>query len=70
MPVAGEPAFLDRTDELAKLDVLAAYLAGDRPRPARYCFSPGGFTRQLSAAARRDPELTPELGPQPRGVGS
>src|SRR6185312_7294196 len=44
-------------DELAKLDALAAHLADGRPRPARYCFSRGGFTRQLRAAARRDPDL-------------
>ncbi|HKG02912.1 MAG TPA: ATP-binding protein [Conexibacter sp.] len=45
------------TDELAKLDALAAHLAGDRPSPARYCFSRGGFTRQLRAATTHDPEL-------------
>src|SRR6185436_705187 len=38
------------TDELTKLDVLAAHLAGDGPRPARYCFSRAGFTPQLRAA--------------------
>ena len=43
------------TDELTKLDALAAHLAGDRARPARYCFSRAGFTPQLRAAARRDP---------------
>jgi AAA+ ATPase superfamily predicted ATPase len=43
------------TDELAKLDLLASHLAGDRERPVRYCFSRGGFARQLRAAARRDP---------------
>ncbi len=42
-------------DELTKLDVLASHLAGDRPQPARYCFSRAGFTPQLRAAARRDP---------------
>lgn len=45
------------TDELVKLDALAVHLAGGRPLPARYCFSRGGFTRQLRAAARRDPDL-------------
>jgi len=42
------------TDELAKLDALALHLAGGGERPARYCFSRSGFTRQLRAAARRD----------------
>jgi hypothetical protein len=45
------------TDELAKLDALALHLAGGGERPTRYCFSRGGFTRQLRASARRDPEL-------------
>jgi AAA+ ATPase superfamily predicted ATPase len=44
-------------DELAKLDTLAAHLAGEHPRPARYCFSRSGFTPRLRAAARRDPGL-------------
>jgi AAA+ ATPase superfamily predicted ATPase len=43
-------------DELAKLDVLGAHLAGERPRPARYCFA-RTFSARLRAAARRDPEL-------------
>ncbi len=43
--------------ELTKLEVLAGHLSGDGPRPARYCFSRGGFAPQLRAAARRDPDL-------------
>jgi len=45
------------TDELTKLDVLALHLADGGARPARYCFSRSGFTRQLRAAARRDPGI-------------
>lgn len=44
------------SDELSSLDALAAHLAGDGPRPARYCFARNGFTPQLQAAAR-DPGL-------------
>lgn len=45
------------TDELTTLDALAAHLADDGPRPARYCFARRGFTPQLQAAADGDPDL-------------
>ncbi len=44
------------TDELARLDALAAHLAAGAAPPARYCFA-RAFTPQLRAAARRDPGL-------------
>jgi Archaea bacterial proteins of unknown function len=45
------------TDELARLDALAAHLAaGGAAPPARYCFA-RAFAPQLRAAARRDPGL-------------
>jgi hypothetical protein len=44
------------TDELARLDALAAHLADGGAAPARYCFA-RAFTPQLRAAARQDPGL-------------
>jgi AAA+ ATPase superfamily predicted ATPase len=45
------------TDELTKLDALAAHIASEGRRPDRYCFSRSGFTPKLRAAAKRDPAL-------------